>query len=107
MKAIEDLLEKTLVRIRETKASESRNKVSNILKLGKSEPLPCTLTKREREALPLVAQGHTNVEVANQMSISPNTSEVHRVRMIRKFALEAHTQVINDAMKQGTLPTNQ
>jgi two-component system response regulator NreC len=64
-----------------------------------------TLTPREREVLHLAAEGHTNAEIAAQLSISPRTVEVHRANMMRKLGLRTPTDLIRYAMQHGILPT--
>jgi len=64
-----------------------------------------TLTPREREVLHLVAEGHTNAEVAERLSISPRTVETHRANMMHKLGLHTPTDLIRYAMQHGILPT--
>lgn len=62
-----------------------------------------TLTDREREVLHLVAEGHTNVEIATRLSISPRTAETHRANMMRKLGLHTRTDVIRYALQRGII----
>lgn len=66
-----------------------------------------TLTTREREVLYLVAQGYTNVEIAEKLYISPRTVEVHRSNMMRKLRLKNHTQLVQFALERKILLTNE
>jgi two-component system response regulator NreC len=45
------------------------------------------LTKREREVFNLVVGGLTNVMIADRLSISRRTVEIHRANMLRKLGL--------------------
>src|SRR4030042_2963196 len=63
-----------------------------------------TLTPREREVLHMAAQGHTNVEIADRLSISPRTVEVHRANMMNKLGLHNQTGLIRYAIQRGILP---
>jgi len=63
-----------------------------------------TLTPREREVLHLAAEGHTNAEIAERLSISPRTVETHRANMMRKLGLRTSTDLIRYAMQRGILP---
>jgi len=47
------------------------------------------LTRRESEILKLLTAGHSNREIAAQLSISPRTVEVHKARIMDK--LECHS----------------
>jgi len=66
-----------------------------------------TLTSREREVLHLVAQGHTNAEVAKRLFISQRTVEVHRANMMSKLDLKTQAQLLRYAVKRGILPPTQ
>ncbi|RMG98942.1 MAG: DNA-binding response regulator [Chloroflexi bacterium] len=63
-----------------------------------------SLSRREREVLHLVVQGHTNAEIAQILSISPRTVEAHRARMMRKLGLHSQTDLIRFALQRGILP---
>jgi DNA-binding NarL/FixJ family response regulator len=62
------------------------------------------LTNREREVLHLAAEGHTNAEIADQLSISPRTAETHRANLMHKLGLHTHTDLIRYALRRGILP---
>lgn len=50
------------------------------------------LSRREREVLELVAQGLTNREIAERLTISPVTARNHVSRILTKLGLENRTQ---------------
>ena len=62
-----------------------------------------TLTKREREVLHLVTQGHTNAQIAKQLSISRRTVEVHRSSMMHKLGLKTQANLIRFALERGII----
>lgn len=62
-----------------------------------------TLTPREREVLVLVAQGHSNREIADILHISPNTVDVHRTRLMKKLDLHHVADVTRYAIHRGLL----
>lgn len=62
------------------------------------------LTTRERETLQLVAEGHTNKEIASRLGISPRTAETHRTHLMRKLQLRTHTDLIKYAIEQRIIP---
>lgn len=60
-----------------------------------------TLTDREREVLKLVAEGHSNKEVASALYISVKTVEKHRANLMRKLDLHSISALTSYAMGQG------
>jgi two-component system response regulator NreC len=62
-----------------------------------------TLTSREREVMLLAAEGFSNNEVAERLSISPRTVEVHRSRLMEKLGLKNHTALVKYAIQRGLL----
>ena len=62
-----------------------------------------TLTTREREVLHLVAEGHTNAEIAERLFISRRTVETHRANLMRKLGLRTQTDLIRYALRRGIL----
>jgi serine/threonine-protein kinase len=47
------------------------------------------LTEREREVLTLVAEGHSNVAIADRLEMTARTVETHTSRIFNKLGLEA------------------
>ena len=62
-----------------------------------------SLTGREREVLQLAAEGYTNTAIADRLSISPRTAEVHRSRIMEKLQLTNQTGLIKYAIRKGLL----
>lgn len=63
------------------------------------------LTPREREVLRLIALGHTSVEIAEKLGLSPRTIETHRARIHRKLGLVSRAELVRYALQRGMLPT--
>jgi two-component system response regulator NreC len=59
------------------------------------------LTRREREILKLIAEGHKNKEIAKQLYISVNTVEKHRSNIMDKLNLHSTAALIAFAMEKG------
>jgi DNA-binding NarL/FixJ family response regulator len=59
------------------------------------------LTKREREILKLIAEGHKNKEIADQLYISVNTVEKHRSNIMDKLNIHSTAALIAFAMEKG------
>ena len=84
----------------------SEGAIETYAEKAKSTPLDPyeTLTTREREVLHFVAQGYTNVEIGDLLSISPRTVETHRANLMRKLGLETQTDLIRYALQRGIIP---
>jgi len=63
-----------------------------------------TLTTREREVLHMAAEGLSSAEIADRLSISPRTVEIHRANMMRKLGLRNQTELVRYALQRGILP---
>jgi two-component system response regulator NreC len=63
-----------------------------------------TLTNREREVFQMASEGKTASEIANILSISPRTAELHRSRMMGKLGLRTQTDLVRYAATRGILP---
>lgn len=62
-----------------------------------------TLTNREREVLQLVAEGHSNAEIAEILVLSENTVGVHRNNLMKKLDLHNVGDVIHYAIQKGVI----
>jgi len=62
-----------------------------------------TVTQREREVLKLLAEGHTNNEIADFLSISVKTVEKHRANLIGKLDLHNVAQLTSYAIEKGLI----
>ena len=64
------------------------------------------LTDREEQVLRLVAQGHSNKEIANQLSISVKTVETHKANFMEKLEFKSRAEVVRYAVQRGWLLTS-
>lgn len=62
------------------------------------------LTSRERDVLILVAKGHSNQEIADELVISERTARTHVSNVLRKLQLTSRTQAALVAVQQGLMP---
>jgi two-component system, NarL family, response regulator NreC len=63
------------------------------------------LTPREVEVLRLIALGHTSVEIARKLHLSPRTVETHRAHIHKKLGLATRAQLVGYALRRGLLGT--
>jgi two-component system, NarL family, response regulator NreC len=63
------------------------------------------LSAREIEVLRLIALGHTSVEIARKLHLSPRTIETHRTRIHRKLGLTSRAELVRYALGRGLLKT--
>jgi two-component system response regulator NreC len=61
------------------------------------------LTPREVEVLRLIALGHTSVEIARKLHLSPRTVETHRAHIHKKLELTTRAQLVRYALRRGLL----
>jgi DNA-binding NarL/FixJ family response regulator len=64
------------------------------------------LSDRESEVLRLIALGHSNKEIAAQLTLSVKTIEVHKANAMRKLNLTSRIELIRYAVFQGWLQDN-
>lgn len=62
------------------------------------------LTSREREILKLVAQGCSNREIAQRLTISERTARTHVSNVLAKLQLASRTQAALLAIREGLVP---
>ncbi len=85
-------LAKSLVRDYMGRAAES----------GEREALD-GLTDREQEVLKLIADGSTNQEIADKLTISVKTVERHRANIMGKLNLHSRTELVKYAIRKGLI----
>jgi two-component system, NarL family, response regulator NreC len=61
------------------------------------------LSEREREVLRLLALGHTNQEIAEQLYISVRTAESHRAHIMQKLRLSTRAELVRYALTHRLL----
>ncbi|MGH9104481.1 MAG: LuxR C-terminal-related transcriptional regulator [Acidimicrobiales bacterium] len=63
------------------------------------------LTRREQEVLELLALGHTNAEVAEDLGVALRTVEAHRAHLIQKLGLRTRAEIVRFVNQQhlGTI----
>ena len=64
---------------------------------GPDEPL----TPREQEVLKLIAEAHTNKEIAAVLHLAEKTVESHRANLLRKLGMRDRVELVRYAIKRG------
>jgi DNA-binding NarL/FixJ family response regulator len=62
-----------------------------------------TPSERESQVLRLIAAGHSNKEIAAQLSLSVKTVEAHKANAMRKLGLTGRIDIVKYAVLQGWL----
>jgi DNA-binding NarL/FixJ family response regulator len=63
------------------------------------------LTPRERGVVQLIAEGHTNKQIASVLNISPKTVEAHRAAIMRKLNLSSTAALVRYAVRHKIVET--
>jgi two-component system nitrate/nitrite response regulator NarL len=70
---------------------------------GRTKPQAEDLSEREREVLALIADGHSNKAVAQQLGLSVRTVETHRGRIMKKLGVRNAAGLTKFAISQGLI----
>jgi two-component system response regulator NreC len=62
-----------------------------------------SLSEREREIFQLVAEGHSNKEVAELLKVSPTTVETHRAHILQKLDVHNTAELVLYAVRRGVI----
>lgn len=63
------------------------------------------LSDRETDVLRLIALGHTNAEIAEQLYISVRTVETHRAHIQQKLGVSSRAELVRSALSRGLVET--
>jgi two-component system response regulator NreC len=67
---------------------------------------PDGLSEREVEVLRMIALGHTNAEIAEQLYLSVRTVETHRAHIQQKLRLASRSELVRYALDHGLVTTD-
>jgi DNA-binding NarL/FixJ family response regulator len=70
---------------------------------GDGRPGHHRLTARERQVLQMISAGLTNVEIAAELKLSPNTVKEHASSMFRKLGARNRADAVQRAQRLGVL----
>jgi len=60
-----------------------------------------SLTAREREVVKLIAEAHTNTQIAEVLHLSEKTVESHRANVLRKLGMRDRVELVRYAIRRG------
>jgi two-component system response regulator NreC len=83
--------------------TSARSKQPVPRELGAEEQPPKRLSRREREVLRLLAQGHSNRQIADGIRLSEKTVETYRKRLSEKLGLKGRAELFRFATESGFL----
>lgn len=61
------------------------------------------LTKREREIQDLILKGNSNMQIAEELSISINTVKTHVAHILKKESAKNRVELISNQLKKHKL----
>jgi two-component system response regulator NreC len=62
-----------------------------------------SLSEREREIFQLIAEGYSNKEIADLLSVSPATVETHRAHILQKLDVHNTAELVLYAVRRGVI----
>jgi NarL family two-component system response regulator LiaR len=89
----------TVVVEKEVYVNRNENFIPNTLLISKLE-----LSKRELEILGLLAQGHSNQEIAAKLFVSLSTVKTHNQNLFEKLDVKRRTQAVEKAKRLNLIP---
>ncbi len=69
--------------------------------LGEGQGQKEELTPREEEVVKLVAEAHTNKEIAEMLGMAEKTAENHRSNAMRKLGMRDRVELVRYAIRRG------
>ncbi len=79
-----------------------RDFMEHVRSTNNDDPLQ-GLTPRERELLPLLADGGTDAEIGLFLNLSPHTVKTHRKRIMEKLDVHSKVELVRFAMRRGII----
>jgi PAS domain S-box-containing protein len=63
--------------------------------VSEQRPVTAALTPREREIAALLVEGKTSKVIARETDLSPRTVEMHRAKLMKKFAASTSSELVH------------
>ena len=67
---------------------------------------PVVISDRELEVIKLIAEGYTNVEIAEKLFLSPHTVNTHRKNIMQKLGVNNTAAIVMYAVKSQLVSPN-
>ena len=64
------------------------------------------LSDREAEVVRLIAEGHSNKEIAGKLDVGVKTVETYKARSLEKLGLSSRADLVRYALRKGWLRDN-
>jgi PAS domain S-box-containing protein len=74
--------------------------------ISAKRPVTADLTPREREIAALLVEGKTSKLIARQIGLSPRTVEMHRAKLMKKFAAATSSELVHRLLGVSVAPGN-
>lgn len=74
--------------------------------ISKDETVYDKLSDREKQVLKLIAEGHTNQQIADALYLSIKTVMTHRTNVMEKLNIHNRTDLVKYAIRQGLVRTD-
>jgi DNA-binding NarL/FixJ family response regulator len=85
----------------------SRHLLADYLRRTERDDGPADgLTPRQREVLQLIAEGHTNAEMAETLNLSVKTVETHRAQLMDRLSIRDVAGLVRYAIRTGLIPAD-
>jgi len=84
----------------------SRHVVSDFVRQRGDEEVADGLTPRQREVLQLIAEGRTNQQMADSLSLSVKTVESHRAMLMQRLDIHDIAGLVRYAVRAGLIPAD-
>jgi PAS domain S-box-containing protein len=74
--------------------------------ISAKRPVTAELTPREREIAALLVEGKTSKLIARQIGLSPRTVEMHRAKLMKKFAAATSSELVHRLLGVSLAPAH-
>jgi DNA-binding NarL/FixJ family response regulator len=78
-----------------------RTVIKEWLESGRQERLGDPLTPRELDVVKLIAEAHTNKQIAQALHVSEKTVESHRANVLSKLGMRDRVELVRYAIRRG------